>query len=450
MQLPKQLITELSERLAKNSIDLTPEAALSYSYDASKREHLPDAVLLPSSKNDVASIVTIARKYHIPVTVRGAGTGLTGGALAVTGGLVISMERMNKVITIDPDERIAIVEPGVINGDLEARLKKYSLSFPCDPSSAAYSTIGGNVAENGCGYKGRFYGSCSAHVAGLVYVNDEGTFISTGYFNKGQNTLSERLMVGSEGTGGIIVRIALRLISLPKEYSTSLHFFKSSSEAVKCAQKMIAYGKPPASIEYMDSPVLTAIAPEGHKYNCAKGTCALLIENCDRDAVKVGSFGNSPTRSIIAADANERAELWAFRNSISSKLYNIKTDKINEDVAVPISRLDDFAAFLDEKAASLQKTQMFNFGHMSVGCFHVTIMYNASEEGAREEALNVVSEVMHKTAELEGTISCEHGIGLSKKEFMKLEMNEEQLAFHRRIKESFDPESIFNPGKIND
>jgi glycolate oxidase len=437
MSLPEQLITELYERLARNSIELTDEARLCYSYDASKRVNIPDAVLFPTTKNDVASIVAAANKHGVPLIARGAATGLTGGALAVNGGISISMERMNRIITIDPDERIAIVEPGVINGDLESRLKKYSLTFPCNPSSAAYSTIGGNVAENGCGYKGRFYGSCSAHIAGIVYVNEEGTIVSTGYFNKGQNKLVERLLVGSEGTAGIIVRIALHLLPLPVKFHTSLQYFTSSTDALKVAQDLIKSGTPPASIEYMDSAVLSAIAPEGHQYHVPGSSCAMLIEYCDQDG-------------MISTNENDRASLWAFRNSISSKLYNIAPDKTNEDVAVPISGLLDFAQFIEEITGETVKTRLFNFGHMSVGCFHVTLMYDSTEEGSREEAESLVRKIMVKVSELEGTISCEHGIGLTKKSFMNLEMNETVLDFHKRIKEAFDPEGIFNPGKIND
>ncbi len=444
------MLNELSQWLSLNAVDITTGVRSCYTYDASNFDFdkpTPDAVLFPLSKEDVATMVKIARKYSVPITPRGAATGLTGGAIPIKGGVVISLERMNRIWAIDPVEKIAIVEPGVRNNELQMRLSKYSLAFPCEPSSAQFSTLGGNLAENACGFTGRLLGQFSAHVAGLIYINDEGEIVKTGYFNNGKNRVAEQLIIGSEGTAGIVVRIALWLMDAVAETTTSMHFFKSGEEAISSAHNLLTSTHPPAAIEYMDSSVLTTVVPPTNPLLLPLPSFALLVEFHQK--ISPPSFPTAIS-SITAHTKEERLAIWELRNSVSTKLYNVAPRKINEDIAIPLSKMVEFANEMEEASRKAKFVRFFNFGHLPVGTFHATVMYDPSQNGAKEEADSFVRQMMVKVVDMGGTITSEHGIGLTKKDFITIEFDSTALDFHKKIKQSLDPNELFNPGKIYD
>jgi glycolate oxidase len=444
-----EFLAELKNRVSRSAVDHSPEALSAYSYDASKRTGVPAVVVNALSLEDIIATVNVARRYHIPIIARGAGTGLSGGAVPHKPGIVLSLERMDRILHIDPVQKTAVVEPGVINGALQSRLSKYKLFFPCDPNSAAFATVGGNVSENACGLKGRLYGSCFSHVKGLVYVNGEGREISTGSLNSGKNLLLQRLMIGSEGTLGIIAKIAVNLFDIPEDISTYFLFFKQGNQAFEFTRYLIGRGLFPYSLEFIDGSTYSLIAdPASSFYRKGIGAAVLVEVGGHEDFLSgaVPLFGNM--EFIKARDEAERKSFWDFRNLVSPSLYNLAPDRVNEDVAVPLDRMDELADFLRNLGIESPLVQVHSFGHLSAGCFHSNFLYNRRDPQAAADCERAVRKTIEKTVALGGTISCEHGIGLTKKAFLRLEMGDNAYAFQRNIKSVFDPEGLFNPGKV--
>jgi FAD/FMN-containing dehydrogenase len=444
-----EFIKALKQRLPRHALDLTRESLFAYSYDATKRCTHPVALVNAVRLEDVTGTIKIARQYKIPVVTRGAGSGLTGGSVPHKNGILLNLERMNRILHIDKIKKIAVIEPGVINADLQVRLGQYGLFFPCDPGSAEFSSIGGNVAENACGMRGRFYGSCYSHVAGIEYIDHEGKSISTGYFNNGQNRILQGLLIGSEGTLGIIVKIALNLLTMPAHFNTYLLFFSKRAHAFEFTSTLLADGLIPYALEFIDGNTFPLIADNRSTFFRTNLGAAVILETSENNgAYETIINGFSEVEVVKAKHSKDRTALWALRSLVSPALYNIAPAKINEDVALPVDKLKIFTDFLDELNEKSNRVSIYTFGHLGAGCFHANFMYNPKEEHATEEAENMVREMLKKTVELNGTISCEHGIGLTKKPFLKMDLGPEVHLFNRNIKRSFDPDNIFNPEKI--
>jgi len=444
-----EFLAELKKRVSRNAVDHSPEALSAYSYDASKRTGVPAVVVNALSLEDIIATVNVARRYNIPIIPRGAGTGLSGGAVPLKPGIVLSLERMDNILHIDPNQKTAVVEPGVINGSLQSRLLRYNLFFPCDPNSAAFATVGGNASENACGLKGRLYGSCFSHVKGLVYVNNEAKVISTGSFNGGRNMLLQRLLVGGEGTLGIIAKIAVDLLEIPDKVNTYFLFFKLGNQAFEFTRYLMARGIFPYSLEFIDGNTYSLIADPASSFFRSKIGSAVLLETGVHDDFLGDVLPLFPNMEYIKArDEDERKRFWDFRNLVSPSLYNLAPDRVNEDVAVPLDRMDELADFLRDLGGETPLVQVHSFGHLSAGCFHSNFLYDSRNPAAVEECEQAVRRTIEKSVELGGTISCEHGIGLTKKAFLRLELGDVAYAFHRNIKSVFDPQGIFNPGKV--
>lgn len=445
----QSLLLDIKKRVSRNAVDFSAEALEAYSYDASKQSGRPSVVVNALTLEDIIAVINTARRFKVPVIPRGAGTGLSGGSVPGQPGIVLSLERMNRIIHIDPNLKLAVVEPGVINATLQSRLLKYNLFFPCDPNSSAFSTLGGNVSENACGLKGRMYGSCFSHVKGLVYVNAEGNVISTGYFNHGKNQLLQNLFISSEGTLGIISKIALQLMDIPHKLSTYFLFFKERNQAFELARYLMARGLFPYSLEFIDGNTYSLIAdPASFFYRKHTGSAVLLELGEHEDFIHELLDFFRHMEIIKARDEKERKQFWDFRNLVSPALYNLAPDKQNEDVAVPLDKLDELADFLKDLNNENPLLQIHTFGHLSAGCFHINFMYDNRQADAGTQCGTAVRKAIEKVISLGGTISCEHGIGLTKKAFLRLELGDKAYYLNKNLKSVFDPEGLFNPGKV--
>ncbi len=428
-----------------------------YSFDGSKKQFLPELVAFPTSTQHVSELLALATQHKIPVTARGSGSGMTGGSLPVAGGIVLAMGKMNKIIEIDPDNQIAIVEPGVINGDLQNCLKEYGLFYPPDPASMQFCTIGGNVGECAGGPSAVKYGVTKDFVLGLEVVLADGRIIRTGTrTEKGVVGYDlTRLFTGSEGTLGVITQIILRLTPLPECKETYLIQSSDLRLATSFVTEILGSGIIPCTLEYMDKTALKLVADLLH-IPFKKSTQAILLVELDgnkqkvrEDATRLDLIVKNHSKLFLkkAATEKEVTEIWQARKSISPATFKIKPNKMSEDVVVPRSRIPDLVNFI-EKLTSGSPIIILTFGHAGDGNIHVNLMYDASEPEERDFASMAKRKIFDKVLALGGTLSGEHGIGITKSDFISLEMDSETLALSKQLKIFFDPDNILNPGKI--
>ncbi len=391
------------------------------------------------------------------MTPRGAGTGMTGGALAVQGGLVMVMTRLKRILSIDTENLVAEVEPGVVTGHFQEVVEGEGLFYPPDPSSAAYCTLGGNVAECAGGPCAIKYGVTRDYVLGLEVVLPTGEIISTGVHTaKGVVGYDlTRLMVGSEGTLGVITKIVLRLLPLPEEVRTLSVVFSSIHDAARTVSEVARSGILPRTVEYMDQAAIRCV--EDHlKIGLPVDAGAMLLIDVDgsRSGVEaslqylVAICEKGGADQIKVAGSKEEAkELWRAREAMSPALFRLGPDKINQDIVVPRNRIPDMVEWVDELRARTGLT-IVTFGHAGDGNIHVNIMFDRNDKETLEKAESAVKELFGQTIALGGTISGEHGVGVTKAPYMEMEIGAEEIAVMKRIKAMFDPKGILNPGKI--
>jgi glycolate oxidase len=433
------------------------EDRICYSYDATGKEYLPDAVAYPLASEEVRRAVLLANERGFPVIPRGAGSGFSGGSLPVLGGLVLSTERMDRILSIDTENLVAVVEPGVVTGTLKEEVKKKGLFYPPDPASLKFCTIGGNLAECAGGMCAVKYGVTRDYVLGLEAVLGTGELVRTGVSTvKGVVGYDlTRMLVGSEGTLGIITKATLRLIPFPESAATLLAFFRASEEGARAVAGMVEARITPCAMELMDRTAIdcvreTAGLPVPDGAGCAllievDGPAASVAQDADRVEAACRRFGAMEVRR--AADASGRETLWELRRSISPAIRKVNPVKINEDIVVPRSRLAEMFSFLSGLAVR-RNLKIVNFGHAGDGNIHVNIMISGKDEEERHRAEGAVEEVFRKTVDLGGTISGEHGVGIAKAPFLEMEVGPLGVSVMRRLKDSFDPKGILNPGKI--
>ncbi len=440
----ERLVTSLEQRIC-------------YSYDTTGRMFLPEAVAFPSCAEEVRRTVLLANEYRFPVVPRGAGSGFSGGSVPVRGGLVLSTERMDRILSIDTENLVAVVEPGVVTETLKDEVKKRGLFYPPDPASLKFCTIGGNIAECAGGMCAVKYGVTRDYVLGLEAVLGTGELVRTGVITvKGVVGYDlTRMLVGSEGTLGIVTKASLKLIPLPEAVATILAFFQSNHDGASAVAGIIAERITPCALELMDRTAIDCVrenaglpVPEG-------SGCALLIEvdgpresvaaEADRVERVCRRYGTIEVGR--AADAEGRERLWTLRRSISPALLQVNPVKINEDIVVPRSRLPEMMTFLADLAFR-RNLKIVNFGHAGDGNVHVNLMISGTDEEERRRADEAVAEVFQKTIELGGTISGEHGIGIAKAPFLEMEVGPLGISVMKRLKNCFDPNGILNPGKI--
>ena len=429
-----------------------------YGEDSLKRGHPPDLVALPGNASEVSALARLCNEERVPLVVRGAGTGYTGGAVPVRGGLVVSMERMNRIIEIDTHNLLAVVEPNVITGDLQDAVERVGLFYPPDPASLRESAIGGNVAECAGGPRAFKYGTTRRYVLALEAVLPTGEIVRTGS-KAVKNVVGydlTQLLVGSEGTLAIITQIVLRLVPRPPVQSTLRATFCDVRGAVDAVDALLRARVVPATLELVDRACLEAVARYLGTPLAPAGAGAVLLIEVDGLREAVGEESRrveeacraaGATEILTAATAEERDALWRVRREISPSLKTISPSKINHDVVVPRGRVPDLFDLLERTRRQFD-LRMACFGHAGDGNIHVNIMVDGSDAGEMQRAHEAERVLFEGVVALEGSISGEHGIGFAKAKYLPIELTPSTIALMKRVKQAFDPAGILNPGKI--
>jgi len=398
----------------------------------------------------------LATRENLPVVVRGAGTGMTGGALTVQGGIMLVTSRLNHILEIDEENHLAVVEPGVFNGDLKKAVEEKGLFYRPDPASFSFCTLGGNVGECAGGPSALKYGVTRDYVLALEIVLADGRILHTGERTaKGVVGYDlTRLFVGSEGTLGIITKITLRLLPLPPEKKTLLVLSKSIEQSTSLVTKILRHHTP-CTLEYMDATALGIVA-EKLPFSLPELTKSLLLieldgtaEMIDEQTKKLFTFleRENLLKVAVANGKEEEDNLWAARRAISPSSFSLKPHKMGEDIVVPRNKIPQLVSYA-EQLAKEQNLIIFTFGHAGDGNIHVNIMLDKNNQQEKQRALVAKKNLFKKTIALGGTISGEHGVGITKAPFIHLEKDEVALDIMVKIKRSLDPLGILNPGKI--
>jgi glycolate oxidase len=433
-----------------------PEDLICYGFDASGLGAQPSAVVWPENVEDVVAVMKFSAANEVPVIPRGAGSGMTGGAVPTKGAIVMSLERMNKILEMDRENMQALVEPGVINGTLQKTLEWQGFFYPPDPASMEFCTIGGNVAENSGGPRAIKYGVTRDYVLGLEAVLSGGEVITTGVRTaKGVVGYDlTRLLVGSEGTLAVVTKIRLKVLPLPQDIITLLALFKDLEKAGTAVTQIMAKGIIPRTLEFLDRGAVTAV--ENYKpVGLPKDAEAILLVELDGHPTAITKEAEQISEicaklggdTIMAEDEVARDKIWEARRAVSPALYHLMPTKINEDIVVPRSMIP---RMLLKLRGLSEKTgiKIVNFGHAGDGNIHVNLMVDRNNAEEYERARRLVREIFAATIELGGTISGEHGIGLTKSEYITMEIRPVELGLMKKIKAVFDPKNLLNPGKI--
>ncbi|EAH7597955.1 FAD-binding protein [Campylobacter upsaliensis] len=431
-----------------------------YSYDATRKHYLPDGVLFPRNEEDISEILKYCNEKQIIIIPRGSGSGFTGGALAVNGGLILSFEKhMNQILEIDLENLVAVVQPGVINIALQKEVAKHKLFYPPDPASMEYSSLGGNVSENAGGMRAAKYGITKDYVMALRAVLANGDIIRAGKRTikdvAGYNLAG--ILIASEGSLAVLSELTLKLIPMPKLKKTAFATFASVKEAMNAVYKSLAGGVNPVSMEFLDHLSIKAVEEKFHKgLNVEAG--AILI--CDVD----GNVKESVEEDLkclrehfleagamefkIAQNESEAADIWFARRNCSQSIAIYGTLKLNEDITVPRSKLPELLEGI-EQISQKYGFKIPCFGHTGDGNVHTNVMVKDKDDKEQvKKGYEAVEEIFKLAVGLGGTLSGEHGIGISKAPFMNLAFSEAELDLMRNIKKAFDPNNILNPFKM--
>lgn len=429
---------------------------LAYSYDGQPVSAMPDAMVLASSAEEVASVVMLAKARSIPLVARGAGSGMTGGSIPERGGIVLNLERMNRILRISGEDRIGYVQPGVVTGVFQEEAARYGLFYPPEPASAKFSTIGGNVAESAGGLGCVKYGLTKQFVAGLEFVTASGEIVRTGIYTDRDSPFDvSAVITGSEGTLGIVTEIALRLIPLPESRITVLALFRSLPDAARASNAVLSSGSGPSVLEFMDGRCIDTV--RGYvTVPIPEDTGALLIIELegDEDYITEGHrlvldvlSRSNPIEVRSASSEKERNELWKLRKSLSPAIAQIAPLKFNEDVCVPISRIPDLCTYI-ENLGKERNVMVVSFGHSGDGNIHVNFMTDWRRPDEVKRVKQSVEDLFREVVRLGGTLSGEHGIGIAKRPYLTIALDKATINFEKKIKRAFDPDNILNPGKI--
>lgn len=453
--LDKSFLKRLRDIFTAERLSIEPVDLLTYAYDATKKEYPPHVVVWPETDEEIAALMKTAGEYNVPVYPRGGGTGLTGGALATRGGILMSLERMAEIIEVDEENRLVTVQPGITLGALKSEVQKHGLMYPPDPSSAKTASLGGTLAECAGGLNCVKYGTTKDWVQSIRAVLPTGEKIKAGTKARknvvGYNLL--QLIIGSEGTLATITEATLRLIPNPTSQATFIALFESVADSAQAVQAMLKSGVTPCALEFIDRKCLEA----GNEYAKDKyiplAEALLLVEvdgyikhlvNDDLNSLMEVCREYGAYEIKLSQNEKERADLWAIRRTLSPAMYTKAPFKTNEDICVPVSRYPDIL----EKAYEI--SERYNiltlcFGHAGDGNIHVNFMSHDQKDPAVESA---VKELFEAVVEMQGSISGEHGIGITKAPYLSLELGESERKLLSDIKQLFDPHHILNPGKI--
>ena len=463
----EEILNKLIEIVGSKNVLTGEEKIETYSHDETPREQyacMPEVVVIPKTAEEIAEIVKIANKKLIPITPRGAGSGLSGGAIPVFGGIVISLEKMNKILEIDYNNMMMVLEPGVVTNDINEVIAEKDLFYAGYPMSVETCFIGGNVAENAGGGRAVKYGVTSRYIMGLEIVTPEGDIVQlggklvkdvTGYDIK-------QLIIGSEGTLGIVTKVIIKLIPLPTVKVDLLVLFKDVKSAIKMVPRIMTEAKiVPTSVEFMDKLSVQASCQFLNEHlPYQKSGAMLLIEidgnredlvNDDSETIGELCLNNGAIEVYIADNYTTQERIWSVRRNIAEAFMVVSPHQSLEDIVVPISAIPDLMPELD-RISKKYNIQIPCYGHAGDGNLHATLVKNP--ESTIEEwydiEIKALKELYQATKKLGGTLSGEHGIGSKRKDFIGIISSPVEIDLMRRIKKAFDPNNIMNPGKIFD
>ncbi len=452
----EEVLEKLGSIVGRGHVLTSKEDLICYSYDAQLIEGLPEAVVEPGSSEEVSMILKLSNKEGFPVVPRGAGTGLSGGSVAVKGGVVLTTHRMNKILEIDKNDLTATVEPGVVTRKLCVEVEKEGLFYPPDPGSYRVSTLGGNVATNAGGPHALKYGVTGDYVLSLEVVLPTGDIITTGASTvksvSGYNLNS--LFIGSEGTLGIVTKIKLKLLPQPEARYTLLASFGDLESSARAVAEIIAAGILPAALEFIDRVTINAVEDYIKAGMPRDADAVLLIETdghpvaAKEEAEKIIKICEKAGGSVRFAESRvERERLWKARRAALPALSRIRPTTLLEDATVPRSRVPDMVAEI-KRIAQKHGVIIGIFGHAGDGNLHPTILLDIRDPGEKKRMEEAMEEIFSAALKLGGTLSGEHGIGVAKARFLEKEVGKEGIEVMKKIKRALDPNNVLNPGKI--
>jgi glycolate oxidase len=454
MQETKEKLKEIvgQDNFSDSLIDL-----IAYSKDASEFKHRPEAAVWPANREQVASVLKLANEKRFPVVARGAGTSLAGLAVPEKGGLIMDMCRMNKILEINIEDRLVVVQPGVVYADLDKQLAPHGFFFPPDPASGSVCTLGGNVATNAGGIKGAKYGTTKDYVLALEVVMPDGRILHTG--SRCMKTSSgydlTKLFVGSEGTLGVITEITLKINPKPPLISTAMAMFDDLEDAGKAVSQIMHSGVLPCALEIVDQQTLQAIN-QNTDLNLPEVEAILVAETDGYTRAEteyqidkvVEIFTRNRASTVKRANNRQEAEaLWAARKSAYGVMARINNNLFVEDLAVPMSKVPTILRTVAELSKKYD-LRIPTVGHAGDGNLHPVISFDGTNPEEVRRVEEASSELFEKVIELGGTLTGEHGIGLAKARFMGREHDEMSMEIMRAVKGIFDPNNILNPGKM--
>jgi glycolate oxidase len=454
----KALTKEFESILGKDNVFQDETDRATYSYDAAVLDPaLPSLVLRPTSSETLGKVVGLCNAHALPLTVRGAGTNLSGGTIPKAGGVVVLTNALNRILEINEEDLYAVVEPGVVTAKFAAAVEAKGLFYPPDPGSQAVSTLGGNVAENAGGLRGLRYGVTRDYVMGLEFFDVNGEIVKAGArtvkcvtgYNLGG------LMVGSEGTLGVFDKIILKLIPMPPARKAMMAIFNDINKASETVSAIIAHRIVPVTLEFMDNFTIRAVEDFSRAGLPVDAAALLLIEvdghpvQVEEDAEKVESLCRQMgAMSIrVAQDAAERDKVWEARRAALSALSRVKPTTVLEDATVPRSKIPAMIRSIEEIAKKFNLT-LGTFGHAGDGNLHPTILTDKRDKKEWLRVEKAIEEIFNQALALGGTLSGEHGIGLAKAGFLIKETGRATLDFSARMKKALDPKNILNAGKM--
>ncbi|MBI5572068.1 MAG: FAD-binding protein [Desulfomonile tiedjei] len=456
--MTSSLARKLEELVGRGKVFSSDSELLCYSYDATPLvSHRPEAVVRVTSEQDIAAVLELAAQEGLPVTPRGSGTGLSGGSVPVKGGIVLLTTAMNRIIEIDADDLSVTVEPGVITADLHAAVEELGLFYPPDPGSMKISTIGGNVAENAGGLRGLKYGITGDYLLSLDLFLIDGSKVH--YGTKCVKDVAgynlTKFLAGSEGTIGFFSKIVLKLIPKPRTKKTFLALYDDILDAARTVSALIARRIIPSTLELMDSVTINCVEDHVH-IGLPRDVAALLLIETDGhpEVVKEEAAGieaactASRVRTLrIAKDAKESEELFTARRNALTSLARVKPTTILEDVTVPRPRIPEMMETIREAAAKFS-LRIGTFGHAGDGNLHPTCLTDERDRDEIHRVEQAYDMIFQRAISLGGTISGEHGTGITKSKYLPQLVGPKAIEVMKRIKAAFDPEGRLNPGKI--
>ncbi len=454
--LPSAFLAVLQQQLPAGTLCLDEAERWTYGYDNSRLHHLPAVVVMPENEEQIATLLRLCHEHRIPVTARGSGTGTAGAAVPAENGVVLSCERLNRILKVDPDNRLMVVQPGVTNGQVQQAAAEHGFFWPPDPTSAEVCTIGGNLACNAAGPRAVKYGTPRENTLGVRAVTIEGNVLKTGtHTTKGVVGYDlTRLLIGAEGTLAVITEATLKLTPQAESKRTLRAIYRDMACAARAVSRIMAQPVTPCTLEFMDGQALAMIRDYSDNDLPAAAGALLMIEvdgsaaaiEADAGAVCKAAEVEGCLEVLLASGTEEVAALWTLRKALSPALRNVAPKKINEDIVVPVSRMPELIDGI-QKLSQRHGITIVNFGHAGNGNIHVNLLVDPDDPAEMTRADTCLGELFDLVLGLDGTLSGEHGIGTVKREFVARELDPAALKLMQQIKQQFDPHNLLNPGK---